>query len=371
MKIAQKFKDIEKPEELEPQAIEEYLRKLYNEPNYKVKDASYVEDAEPELVDGYRRRANILVDNLIRLTNNDKFEQLRVHFANHVLAGESRIIVDQLKQISEVICYKVEHNLINLPTRFKDELASAIIEACTPGALTNMQKVLYSMDESLYYQKYDYIQNLAGEHIREYRLTVPGNEIHKTNELIHEVSQVYKLNPPIDIYAIYRDLSKPPSVEQEANFRFVKDLEVYLSTRQAVYGLSQVIADRYLSNLPLPPKEGERIHAKVLDQDGSYTDSQELEKINFVAENLNFTLDSIIEYSKDGMYFTYKPDYVSCIAAAVINKLRSEEFIEYSPLTTQRSFIFEEPARYKFEKDSEGKLKKIYIPASTKKLQRI
>jgi hypothetical protein len=212
MKIAQAFKDITKPKDVDSKTLELYLRELYLDPSYEVKDASYAEGSEEELETGYKRRANLLLDQLIKVTENPKFEQLRIHLNGKVQPGDSRIIVDQIKKTMEIICFNHECGLIETPVKFNNEISNSMTNGCTPGALTNMQKILYSMNDSLYVQKYEYIQNLAIQYVRDHKLAdITGNEVHRANELIHEVSREYNLTPPLDIYAKYRDLSLAPN----------------------------------------------------------------------------------------------------------------------------------------------------------------
>jgi len=50
-----------------------------------------------------------------------------------------------MKKTAVAICYSADNDLIT--GRFKEEAKRSIIDACTPSALTNMQKILFSMDD--------------------------------------------------------------------------------------------------------------------------------------------------------------------------------------------------------------------------------
>jgi ankyrin repeat protein len=351
MKMSDAFKAIEEPKPIASEVLEGYLKTLYNDSSFTVKDASYVEDTEPQLVAGYKRRANVLVDELIKLSNDPKFEQLRIHFTNNTSVGETRTIIDEMKKTAETICFKLANDQIATPEKFKAEIKSATINACSPGALTNMQKILYSMDNSLYTKKYDYIQNLANEYVKEHKLSsYQGTEVHVANELIHEVSLDYKVTPPRDIYARYRDLrnkAKEDFVEQK---KFKTYLDHHLTTREGVYSFAETIANDYLGNLPDMPKDG-KLPTKFNKQD-----SVQLEKVTTVTDSLNMPITSIVEFSENGAEFEYKPNYISIIKAATMQQLLSDGIIEYTPLTVQKTEVINIPSSRIVAKDAEGKI---------------
>ncbi|MGB4191028.1 MAG: ankyrin repeat domain-containing protein [Rickettsiales bacterium] len=335
MKIKQKFRDIERPRDIKDDALSSYLANLY-------KNASIT-----------KSKSDILIDELIRLTGDNKFEVLRSKLSQFVVPGETKRIISDLKKTAEAICYKIANNLLEMPERFKSETKSASIRHCDAGALTNMQKILLSMDASLYAQKYDYIHNLASEYIRENNLA--DVEVHKANELIHEVSQAYNIIPPRDVYVTYRNLSEAPTKKFEKNAQFKDYIDQHFASRDGIYGFSEFVANTHLSNLPDAPASNQKFKSKVNDNE-----SEQLEQIGLVVENLGITLTSIINYSEDGSEFEYKPDYMSIIKAAVMQDLIKQEMIEHEPLVIRdikTSISYAPPRR---EKDEFGKTIIIY-----------
>ncbi len=190
-----------------------------------------------------------------------------------------------------------------------------------------MQKILYSMDDSLYSQKYDYIQNLAAAYVRKYKLaSYVGDEIHIANELIHEVSLVYNIIPPRDVYATYRDLTQPPTGKLLKKAEFKIYLDQHLASRQGIYSFTESMANYYLRSLPSNPANNK----------------ESLDKINELVDSLNLTIHSIIEVEESLEDFKYKPDYISVVKAAVIYRLIKEEVIE-EHLAIEGAKIIEAP----------------------------
>ncbi|MCT4635511.1 MAG: ankyrin repeat domain-containing protein [Rickettsiales bacterium] len=355
MKIKQNFKNLKKPDEIEQEALQNYLKTLYGDPNYEVKDASYVEDTEPQLDEGYKRRANILLDELLRISDNPKFEQLRPALTENVSPGEMRGIADEVKRTAEVICYRTENGLVASPEKFQAEIKSATIDACTPGALTNMQKIVHSMDDSLYNAKYEYIQNLATEYARNHISYSSGNEVHVANELIHEVSKEYNVYPPKDIHARYRDLSSPPSRKFKKNAKFKDYLNDTLNTREGIYSLVESFANNYLSRLPDTPKLG---FLPVKEGD---INSPALEQISSIAASLGIGSDGIIEYNDDYTKFKYKDNYQDAIQLAITHRFMQEGFIDQQALEYNKVTLMAEHS--KFVRNTYGKFVQEKIPA--------
>jgi hypothetical protein len=338
MKISSKFKEITKPIDIDNEDINLYLKNLYEDTSYKENDITYVENTLTETERGYKNRANKLVDELINLSGNSKFEELRNHFKNTTLPGESRNIVDEMKKTAEMICFKLKHGVIATPNKFIAEIKSATLNACTSGALTNMQKILYSMNDSMYYYKYDFIQNLALEYIRQNKLSNPGNEAHKANELIHELSPEYNVIPPKDLYTKYRDLSSPPTEAFIENILFKSWFNDFTEKRIGVYSFAEYVVNTSASNLP----EGKSFPIK---NKKTNEDSEELVQINSIADKFNITVDALIDFSEDGEHFIYKGNYLSFLKCAVIKHLIDEGLIKQEPLIVKEQRIINIPER--------------------------
>lgn len=356
MKIKQNFKDLKKPDGIEQEALQNYLKNFYGDDDYEAKDASYVENSKPELVVEYKQRTNLLLDELIRISDNPKFEQLRPALTDDVLPGKMRDITDELKKTAEIICYRAENNLVDSPEKFKAEIRSATIDACAPGALTNMQIIASSMDDSFYNSKYEYIKNLAIEYVKEHKLSDrPGNEVHRANELIHEVSYEYNVYPPKDVHAIYRDLSSLPNDNFKVNAKFKDYLNDVLNTREGIHGLVEVVSNNYLSRLPHSPETG-MFPAKEGDND-----SAALEQISSIASSVGVTLDDIIEYNDDYSEFKYSDNYQDAIQAATMHILSQEGLIDQQALEYTEVTLM--AAHSKIVRDADNKPVMEKIPA--------
>ncbi|MGB4192112.1 MAG: ankyrin repeat domain-containing protein [Rickettsiales bacterium] len=341
MKIKQNFKDIKKTEDIDQSALENYLSALYQN------------------ISSPQEQANVLINELGRLTGTNKFESLRDKLTQVVSPGETKLIIEEIKKTAEAICYKLGNNLVATPEKFKAEVKSATINACDAGALTNMQKMLYGMDNSLYVQKYDYIQNLANEYIRMHRL---AGGVHGVNELIHEVSLDYNVMPPRDVHARYRNLSQNPNEDFQKNSKFKDYLDRHLSTREGVYSFAENVANSYLSNLPDAPENNQKFMVKTNEQE-----SEQLEQIIAVSDSLNIPITSVIQYSEDGSEFEYKPDYMSIIKAAVMQDLTNQGMIEYEPLIVNERETIITYAPPRRELDEKGKTRVIYDTEGTSK----
>ena len=353
MKVKQAFKDIKKPKEIEQGKLNEYLVKLYNNPSFDAQDASYVDNSNPLSVSAYKKRVNLLIDKLVELSGNKKFNQLKTQFAKNVSVGETRTTLDEVKKTAEAMCYKLEHGEITSREKFKAEINSATLSACEDGALTNMQKILYSMDASYYVQKYDYIQNLAMEYAVDNNL-IRGEsyEVHDANKLILQISQDYNVIPPRDKYAVSLDAK---------HAKFKEYLDKHFASREGIYSFSNSVANSHLSKLPDVPSS-KKFKTKAA---GTTNDSADLEQITMVAESLNIPVTSIIEYSEDGKEFEYKKDYMSVIEAATMHDLVEQGLIEHEPLIIKKTETITTPARDTYTRDSNNKLQKVHIPAKT------
>jgi ankyrin repeat protein len=330
MKISQAFKDIEKPQDVDQAELKAYLQDIYRNENHTEQDVSYVVNDDPVAAEAYKQRANALVDKLVSLSGNNKFNDLRVHFNKNITKGHLRNIVDEIKKTAETICFKMERKLIELPEKFKAEIRSSTIHACEPGALTNMQDILYNMDDSLFYSKYAYIQRLALEYIREKKMASIGNEVHKANELIHEVSRDCKVLPPKDTYANYRNLDEIPGTRFEVHAAFKAYLEQHLSTRKGVYSLASHIANDSLRMLP-EAKAGEQFPFKEV-KDKNIIDSEQFKKITAAADKSAISLNDLIKASDSYTEFEYKPGYQSIITAATMQQLLDQKLLQMEQL---------------------------------------
>ena len=355
MKIKESFKVLEKPDNLEQEALQDYLKNLYGDDDYEAKDAAYVDDSEPQLVVGYKQRTNILLDKLILISDNPKFEQLRPALTDDVLPGKMRDITDELKKTAEIICYRAENHLIDSPKKFEAEIRSATIDACAPGALTNMQIIASSMDDSFYNSKYEYIKNLATEYVREHKLSDRyGNEVHRANELIHEVSQEYHVYPPKDVHAKYRDLSLPPNDNFKVNANFKNYLNDIVNTRKGIHSLVEVVSNNYLNRLPHSPEIG------MLPAKEGGNNSAAFEQVLSIASSVGVTLDDIIEYNNDYTEFKYSDNYQDVIQAATMHRLSQEGLIDQQALEYTEVNIM--AAHTKFVRNAANELVREDIP---------
>lgn len=404
MKVSDKFKKVEKPEDINPDELNSYCAELYRDSdnekrihdleleeekslkqysksqtlrkmthifssgakaNYRynkqvIKD-HYKSLREELEKDDRPRRVNLLVNKLKKLSGNEEFEKLRAQFTKKVSPGMTKDTITAMERTVETICYKLENNLIVNPEKFKLEIKSARLDACEAGALTNLQKILYSMDDSLYNQKYDYIHNLANQYLKDHKLVDhAGNEVHVANQLIHEVSRDYHVIPPKDMYAKYRNLDLPPEWGFEKFPAFKAALDKHFNSPEGVTNFVEILANDHLANLPDAPPKGKKFSAipKKNETTDEY-ENEEMDKITAIAEKLEITTESIITMSSDDTEFEYREDYVSVIQNAVRHKLSQDGMLNHDPLVATRVETITTPARRGgIMKDNEGKILK-------------
>jgi hypothetical protein len=133
MELTQAFKNIRKPVEIEQSKIDEYLSNLYRSSSFDAEDKSYVDDSNPDSVNAYKERVTQLIEKLVELSGNKKFNQLKEQFDNNVLVGATRTTLDAVKKTAEAICYKLEYGQITSKEKFKAEINSATLTACEAG----------------------------------------------------------------------------------------------------------------------------------------------------------------------------------------------------------------------------------------------
>jgi len=109
MELTQAFKNIRKPVEIEQSKIDEYLSKLYGSLSFDAEDKSYVDGSNEDSVKEYKERVTQLIEKLVEISGNEKFNQLKEQFDKNVLVGATRTILDKVKKTAEAMCYKLEH----------------------------------------------------------------------------------------------------------------------------------------------------------------------------------------------------------------------------------------------------------------------
>ncbi|MGB4191734.1 MAG: hypothetical protein WBJ81_04220, partial [Rickettsiales bacterium] len=337
MKIKQKFKDIKKPDEINAAQLNAYFYNLYNDPTFDIQANSYSKNTTEAQFEARKKQIDILVDELKMLSGNNKFEQLRTQLIGITYKEEDTLTFNAMRKTAEAICYKLARGQVKSKERFNAEIESATIGACSPGAVTNLQKALYATEDSLYHQKYDYIQNLANEYIRNNELThvnaveYLGDEVHKANELIHEVSRDYNIVPPIDTNAKYRDLDATPSGNFNKHIKFKEYLDQHFATREGVYAFADHVTSTSLSNLPVSSNFS-----------GSGKEKEEArDAISDVAKECGLKMDDILDYSYDYKNISYKPNYISLLKAGMMRRLTQEGVIETNFLEFNNQQVIE------------------------------
>lgn len=339
MKIKQKFKDVQKPKDIDPKDLNKYFSGLYKDDHIDVEKTAYSSDTTEELIGKRKQQVNTLVDNLVKLSGNQKFESLRAQLLADVSDAKDARTHDAMRRTAEAICYKLAKGLIYSKQKFNDEVNSFTIDACSPGAVTNLQKALYTMDDSLYVQKYDYIQNLANSYIRDNKLNFHrgreyiADEAHNANMLIHEVSRDYHVTPPYDSNAVYRSLDAKPTEAYSKYVAFKGYLDRHLNSRQGIYSLINHLTSNYLSNLPAPQNFS-----------GTGREANEIrDRIAEVAQECSLSMDDILNHSEDYTQTNYKPNYLSLLKAGMMQKMANEGIIEPNFLTIDGKQIIESP----------------------------
>ena len=322
MKLSKQFAAITKPKDIDEEALGTYLsEELYE---------SLATSAGLQEFNWGRFKAevDVAIDKATELSGLNKFQELSSKFATQIAQGSILEATKLIKSSLEIVCYKLakEPGGVNLQL-FSDEVKSSTLSDCFAGAVTNLQKILYAMQPgSNYYQKYDYIQNLAAEYVQENHLASHANELHKVNELIHEVSGLYKLVPPHDNSARYRDLSQAPNADFVDNAQFVEYLGAHLSSRQGVHSFIFFLAQDAISRLP---QESEL----------KYDSVQAMEKIDEACRTAGINIHEIISAET----LTYKADYEAIMEASVMQNLLVSGMIQQDILQFQGKYIVEAP----------------------------
>ena len=316
MKISQKFADTTKPKDIDELAIGAYLsQELY---------ASLPAAANQQQFnwDRFKAEVDLTIDKAKELSHLNKFEELRGKFARPISQGSTLEDAKLIKASLEAVCYKLEKEPEGVNKQlFSDEVKSSTLAACVAGAGTNVQKILYAMQPSDYYQKYDYIQNLAAIYLKENYAEPEGMEVHKANELIFKVSRIYNIVPPHDTYADYIN---------PKDKGFVKYLSAHLSSRQGVYAFTSFIAKDAMSRLP----EESEFQKKYMPAS---------EKLEEVCNLIGFNMHEIL--SVDDLQ--YKADRDAIIEASFMRKLLANGMIDQPDiLKVQGKDVIEAPGAW-------------------------
>lgn len=251
-KISNLFKAIKAPEPIDQDDLNAYVKNI---------TANILKIYEtPEEFEIYKAQANRIIDEIIEISKEkglssealEKFNSLRMQFDQYILEGSSRNTLNLIKETLETICYKIAHKE-ELPQSFELAVRSSSLNLCEAGALTNLQSILFNIEPTHYYQKYNFIQHLATEFIHNNKICKKGEEgnaVHIANELIHEVSRDYHLTPPEDFRARYRDLDAPITNDYLNHLLFKSFLDEYLNTRKAIDAFNNFLTQEAIGNLP-------------------------------------------------------------------------------------------------------------------------
>ncbi len=360
MEITQKFKDIAKPVDIDPEELSKYLEAFYGEARSDVNNPAYVDyPSKDEAFKAnwvnfpYKKQADLLIDKLKQLSKLDKFEEIRSVFARPIDKGSSRDDAELVRISAEAICFNLENDKNIDLNRFADEIKSATLNECKAGAGTNMQKILYAMKPSEYYQKYDFIQNLANEYLIEHKLSRNVIlDVHVANELIHEASRAYNVTPPNDTHARYRNLSNQPNEDFQKHHEFLGYLNRFLGSRAGVYSFVSSIANATTSRLP------DEKDLKITDDApiGEDTSSKAIAKIDEILKGSKIEPLQILTENAGGEYI-YKHDYQDIILLIEMKRFLDAQLVEAEPLKINEKAVIEAPSGWYLL--NEGKYKKL------------
>lgn len=333
MKLSNKFIQISQPQDINQDNFDAYLMRLYGEEKFNSKNEKYLNDPDQTFVTNwnnfpYKKQTDVLLNKIKTLSGLNEFDILKSKFVAPIGNGSTREDAELIKSTLEAICYELENNKdlnINL---FRDEVKSATLHTCIAGAATNLQKILYSIKPSIYYQKYSYIQSLASNYIRDNNLSDPGMEVHVSNELIHEVKNIYNVIPPIDTYARYRDLNAPASDTFIKHKKFADYLREHFNDKETIYNFSSFVANDILSRLPDQKDLNVEETGVAL---GETTAEKAMEKLDKALKDTGISAFQILEDNgSDG--YNYAKNYQEIIIVHKIREMLDNEIVEHPDL---------------------------------------
>jgi ankyrin repeat protein len=328
MKFTEKFKEIEEPKDLDPAELNSYLNKTYNGPKFDVNDPSYMAKVNDSFRSNwnnfpYKIQADKIISLAATLSQLNEFKELKAKFIRPIDKGSTRMDAELIKSSLEAICYNLENKLQNINlVHFKNEVLTANFKDCIAGAGTNVQKVLYAMQNSLYYKKYDFLQNYANQYIKDNQLSESiGTEVHLVNEFLHEIRQDFHISPPNDTYARYRDLSFDPDEKFFRHVAFKKSLNK--NKLNLVTSFGSYLANDFVSMLP------EEKDLNIYEDDLPFLETsayKALEKLNLLCEANAIKREDILHVKDDGYY--YADNKQDLIEAIFLSKLVDQGYVK-------------------------------------------
>ena len=344
MKLSEKWKKLEKPDDVAPQELAQYVKDRINA---GADSASH--DNAQDYIEGadwsgcvYKSQADRALDRLVEISGFEEFDALRSQFISSSAPGMNRDSIQLIKSSIETLCFLIEEKNLARTNSFLNAVQSATFDACAAGAANNMQIILSEIQHSDYYDKDKFIRAKLAEQIRS--ISFPGNETHATEEVMYLLQRDYHTNPNrSDMYARFPD--DPQTSDLYASHRrFKASFDHLVASPEGAYEYINLIKSIELMNLP---NGGEAAEFNFYDQeiadrpdDPKLMPSADLQKVTMLAATLGITTDSLIStfetYDKD-QKFTFQENFQEIIAAAIAHKLMLEGLVEKQFLSIQRS----------------------------------
>jgi ankyrin repeat protein len=356
MKVKQEFKDIIKPEDINQEELNAYLIELYGERKFDINDPSYnaknTDSRDNWNNFAYKQQVDKLITKLVLLSDLRYFDDLRKHYERPISPGAARTSAEEEKTFAEFICFKLakKRERVNI-SKFQDEVKAATLDKCIGGAATNMQNIFFAMEQSIYYQKYNFISQLAREYIRIKKLVPAGNEPHALNKLIHEVSMSYHVTPPRDNYVVYRDLNRAALDNMQKYQEFFPYLDALMDSRQGVYNLVNFTANDVLSRFPSAEELNTIEEGSLIGED---TSSKSVVKINDLLAGTGIDNTHILTTDEEGNY-VYIDNYQEIIELIEMQKLMASQMIAFDPIIIDGNPIIETSSGWYSVKQENGK----------------
>lgn len=331
MKLTEKLKELLDQSDLNESIIYAFLSELYKDPDYRTKHEEYKnktitnQESETdnlpsqELANSHKERATILINKLIELSGHDQFSGLLKHFEN-ISPGATRKSACTMLELLEVLTYKFAHNLVSNINYFNSKLYTSTFDACTDGALTSVQTLLQSTNNSLYSAKHDYFKDLALTFAANNIVYAESMEVHVINTLLSFIPKTYNITVPNDIYI------KTLEPELARSSKYFKDfMRKNLNSRKCAYEFISCASNINISKLE-----------EYRNTEFKYNlDSPELTTIIDVAKECGLPIPSMLDYEEDmegGAICKLKPEFEDAIIIGLTAKLINDEIIYRIPL---------------------------------------
>lgn len=332
MQITSKFKEITDSLTIDEAYLTGYLSSLYGNEDYNKIHKSYknqeigYEDENTILNENIQREYSLkLIDEIAKLSQKDKFLELKAIFQNNVSPGVMRITLCLIKEALEAISYRLEKKLSYSKTLFDIQLANSSFNVCFPGILTHITSLLQVMSDDFYSMKFGYLK----AYTKEYLKNITYDEIYDThivNWLLYSITDIYNINIPED----FIDPEIPHSIFES----FKTDITWHLNSKEGCYSFISYLSTIYDIKLQ-----------QYKDVEIKYGEDS-MNELETIISNIGASMPSVLEYnlnSDNECIITLKPNLEDLLTVSLTKKLIIEGMIEHELLCFNDGIVVQTP----------------------------